>query len=202
MFTAGPSALTLYSVDMDLTTATTASDPWTTWRKDAGTGTLTNSSWSQLQSLEWTAERCRLPADFIQVDRLSFEIWSGTARLTVRALNVPSRKYLIARLQPQGLGTGTVSCTLEILDVNGAVVLRREAPCRRTSPAMSGSTTEACRKEPMSAGPPPTGQGRFSLRDRRRSTIWKTRPGRSPGQAWTRSGSSNRGHPWSPAKSR
>ena len=128
MFTAGPSALTLYSVDMDLTTATTASDPWTTWRKDAGTGTLTNSSWSQLQSLEWTAERCRLPADFIQVDRLSFEIWSGTARLTVRALNVPSRKYLIARLQPQGLGTGTVSCTLEILDVNGAVVLRREAP--------------------------------------------------------------------------
>lgn len=134
MFTAGPGALTLYVVDMDIAAATTTSDPWTTWRKDAGSGTLSNSSWSQLQSLEWTAERCRLPADFIQVDRLSFEIQSGTARLTVRALNIPSRKYLIARLQPQGLGIGMISCTLEVLDQNNAVVLRREAPLPANEP--------------------------------------------------------------------
>ncbi|MEJ5297820.1 MAG: glycoside hydrolase domain-containing protein, partial [Armatimonadota bacterium] len=134
MFTAGPGALTLYVVDMDIAAATTTSDPWTTWRKDAGSGTLTNSSWGQLQSLEWTAERCRLPADFIQVDRLSFEIQSGTARLSVRALNIPSRKYLIARLQPQGLGTGMISCTLEVLDQSNAVVLRREAPMQANQP--------------------------------------------------------------------
>ncbi len=128
MFNAGPSALTLYVIDMDISGATLTSDPWTTWRKDAGSGTLTNSSWSQLQSLEWTAERCRLPADLIQVDRLQFDIRSGTARLTVRALNVPSRKYVILRLQPQGLGTGTITCSVEVSDGTGTVVLRRDAP--------------------------------------------------------------------------
>ena len=128
VFTAGPNPLSLHLVDMDISAATTSSDPWTTWRKDADGGTLTNEAWSSLQSLEWTADTCSMPTDFIQIDRLSFDMQSGTARLGVKALNVPSSKYLIAHMEPQGLGTGTISCTLEVLDSFGSVVLRREAP--------------------------------------------------------------------------
>ncbi|MCC6485704.1 MAG: hypothetical protein IT209_12755 [Armatimonadetes bacterium] len=134
MFASGPNPQSLYVLDMDISAASTSSDPWTAWKVDEGSGSLSNSSWTSLQSLEWSSASCKTLADFIQVDRLLFDMQSGTAKLTVRARNVPSQKYLIARVEPQGLGSGSVLCAVEVVNSASSVVLRRDVPMQPSQP--------------------------------------------------------------------
>ncbi|MFH1615565.1 MAG: glycoside hydrolase domain-containing protein [Planctomycetota bacterium] len=124
----GPSEWKKYEIDLDITDAVTTADYYENWQKDNwGKPQLTNADWPEVEYFEWNSKYCLNEQDFIEVDKLHFEI--KPAYLKVSYQLVPSRNYAVIKIDYfREIADESLTGLIELVNREGKIVVTQKVP--------------------------------------------------------------------------